>query len=376
MRVLFWSELFWPYMGGAQFSALKLLSGLRECGHEFIVVTRQDDPDLPQEDCFKGFPIYRFPFYTALADSNVSQLIAVRQQVAQLKRRFAPDLVHVNCFGLSLLFHLDTTKAHPAPLLVTLRSEKYDPVVKHDTLLERTLRAADWVTGPSKRTVEYAQQLVPGFVFSASHIYNGLELPPVLPASLPFDPPRLLCLGRLVPNKGFDLALTAFAAIVERFPGISLIIAGDGPVRSELEQQTADLGLSDRVEFLGWVAPEHVPALINTATVVVVPSRGWEALPLVALEAAFMARPVVAARDAGLPEVVVHQKTGLLVEKEDSVGLAQALSFLLENPEKAVQMGKAAKQRGKEVFSIGRCIDAYDALYKKLGKKVASFGSA
>ena len=58
MRVLFWAELFWPYMGGAQFSALKLLRGLRGRGHKFIVVTRQDDPDLPQEDCFEGFPIY------------------------------------------------------------------------------------------------------------------------------------------------------------------------------------------------------------------------------------------------------------------------------------------------------------------------------
>ncbi len=336
MRVLFWSESFWPYMGGAQFFASKLLSGLRERGHEFIVVTRQDDPDLPKEACFKGFPIYRFPFYTALADGNVSQMIAIRQQVALLKRRFAPDLVHVNCFGLSILFHLDTTRAHPAPLLVTLQSEKYEPVVKHDTLLERTLRAADWVTGPSERTVEYARQLVPNFVPPISRIFYGMEMPPILPLPLPIDPPRLLCLGRLVPNKGFDLALTAFAGLAERFPGVKLIIAGDGPVRSELEHQTEDLGLRERVDFLGWIAPEQVPALINTATVVVVPSRAWEAMPLAALEAALMARPVVAARDAGLPEAVVHQKTGLLVEKEDSVGLAQALAFLLEHPQTAV----------------------------------------
>src|SRR5919106_1811355 len=105
MRVLFWSELFWPYMGGTQFSAIKLLLGLRDCGHEFIVVTRQDDLSLPKEARFKGFPIYRFPFYTGLTEGNVHQLLAIRQQIAQLKRRFAPDLVHVNCFGLSVLFH-------------------------------------------------------------------------------------------------------------------------------------------------------------------------------------------------------------------------------------------------------------------------------
>ena len=371
MRVLFWSEVFWPYMGGAQFSAIKLLLGLRGRGHEFIVVTRQDNP-LPPEARFKGFPIYRFPFYSALANSNLNQLITIRRQVAQLKRQFAPDLVHVNCFGLSILFHLDTTRQYPAPLLLTLRSEKYDPVADHDTLLERTLSAADWVTGPSARTVEYARQLVPNFVFPASHIYNGLEMPPVLPTPLPVHTPRLLCLGRLVSPKGFDLVLTAFASIIDQFPRARLVLAGDGPERSALEWQAAQLGLRHVVDFMGWVAPENVPALINTATVVVVPSRGWESLPLVALEAAFMARPVVAARDGGLPEVVVHQDTGLLVDKEDSVGLAHALSFLLECPEAAVQMGQAARQRALEVFSLERCINAYDALYRKLAKKVAS----
>ena len=103
---------------------------------------------------------------------------------------------------------------------------------------------------------------------------------------------------------------------------------------------------------------------------VVVPSRGWEAMPLVALETAFMARPVVASRDAGLPEVVVHDETGLLVDKDDSADLAQALVFLLENPKAAIQMGQAARQRALEVFDIQRCIDSYDSLYRNLQKQV------
>lgn len=371
MRVIFWSETFWPNMGGAELFAVSLLRGLRDRGYEFIVITRQDDPSLPTEAKFEGVPVYRIPFYQALAGSNVNQLIAIRQQVNQLKRCFTPDLVHINCFGPSILFHLDTTKTHPAPLLITLHGERYDPVMERDTLLERTLRAADWVTAPSARTMEYARQLVPNFVPRGEHIYNGLDLPPVLPSHLPFNPPRLLCLGRLVPEKGFNLALAALAVLIERFPQVRMVIAGDGPVRSELEQQAADLGLSEVVDFKGWIAPEHVPELINTATVVVMPSRVREALPFVSLEAAFMARPVVAVGDGGVPEVVLHQKTGLLVEREDSVGLVQALTFLLEHPEVARQMGQSARHRAQEVFSIGNCLDAYDDLYQNLGKKVA-----
>jgi glycosyltransferase involved in cell wall biosynthesis len=93
---------------------------------------------------------------------------------------------------------------------------------------------------------------------------------------------------------------------------------------------TSELDLDNAVDFVGWVGPDEVAGLINTATIVVVPSRGWEALPLVALEAAFMERPVVAAKDAGLPEVVVHRETGLLVDKEDSAGLAEAMAYLIE----------------------------------------------
>jgi len=67
-----------------------------------------------------------------------------------------------------------------------------------------------------------------------------------------------------------------------------------------------------------------------------------------------------------LPEVVVHRQTGLLVEKEDSKGLAEATIFLLEHPEVATQMGRAARQRVQEVFSREQCVNAYDLLYRKL----------
>jgi glycogen(starch) synthase len=183
-------------------------------------------------------------------------------------------------------------------------------------------------------------------------------------------------LGRLVPNKGFDLTLRALAAIIGRFPQVRLIIGGDGPERPALEQLTAELSLEHVVDFVGWVAPEQVPMLMNAATVIVVPSRGWEALPYVALEAAMMGRPVVATRDGGLPEAVVHNKTGLIVAKEDSRALAEAISFLLEYPAAAQAMGHAARRRAQEVFSLESCINGYEALYRKLTTKVAYGNSA
>jgi len=372
MRILFWSELFWPYIGGVEILGTQLVPVLRERGYEVIVVTSHLYLDLPDGERYKGIPVHRFPFRAALVTSNVDQLVEVRQRIVNLKRTFAADLVHINAVGPSVLFHLDTRKAHPAPSLVTMHQGELPAAaepVRRDTLLTQTLRSANWVTCVSSALLAYVRQVVVETVPRSSVIYNSLEASRLLPTPLPIEAPRLLCLGRLVPSKGFDLALTAFASIVDRFPRARLVIVGDGPARPELERQSAALGLADRVDFVGWVAPDKVPELMNTATMVIMPSR-YEAFGMVALEAAMMARPIIATRVGGLPEVVMHQQTGLLVEKEDSKALAEAISFLLTHLDTAAQLGAEARRRAQEIFSWKRHVDAYDALYKRLASEL------
>ncbi|HEY7221489.1 MAG TPA: glycosyltransferase family 4 protein, partial [Candidatus Binatia bacterium] len=325
MRVLVWQETFWPYVGGIEVLAPKLFSALKQRGYEIIVVTRQDSPDLAEQEDYQGIRIYRFPFWTVLNSANLGEVIELRSRVAELKRAFAPDLVHLNSFGPSVVLHHDTAIACGAPLLVTLHTTPQHMnagSLGRDGLFGKTLRKADWVTCVSKAVLTQVRQLVPEVATYSSVAYTGLVAPAFFPDPLPTNPPRLLCLGRLVPEKGFDLALKAFASIVDRFPSARLVIAGDGPARSFLENQATELGLQHCVEFVGWVTPERVPELINTATVVIMPSRN-EGLGSVALEAALMARPIVAARVGGLPEIVLHRKTGLLVDDGDQEALAE-----------------------------------------------------
>jgi glycosyltransferase involved in cell wall biosynthesis len=87
---------------------------------------------------------------------------------------------------------------------------------------------------------------------------------------------------------------------------------------------------------------------------------------MAALEAAFMGRPIVAARVGGLPEVVAHEQTGLLVESENSAALAEAVVKLLEEPQTASQFGVAARARVKDLFGWDHHVKAYDALYRTL----------
>ena len=353
-------------MGGIEVWATKLLRGLRERGHEFAAVASQESPALPDEGHYDGVAVYRFPFWPALTDRNVGQLLDIRRTVAKLKHSFAPDLVHLNLTGPSVYFHLQTADSHPAPLLVSLHQPLENQSGVNSSVVGRILRSADWVTGGSEMVLTTARQLAPEIIPCSSLIHFGFDAPDFSPKPLPFDEPRLLCLGRLVHEKGFDLALTAFAAIIERFPGARLIIASDGPARPALEQQTTELGLADVVDFIGWVESDKLPALLNSATMVVMPSRVIEGFGFVAMEAAMMGRPVVATRSGGLVEVVLDGETGLLVERGNSAALADAIAYLLNHPDVALKMGQAAQTRAQATFRWNQHVDAFDALYRRL----------
>lgn len=366
MRVIFWSELFFPYPGGIEILAAKFLPAMQQRGHEFVVITSHEDQALPDRDDYAGIPIYRFPFRSALRDQNLRQWLAARHDVTILKRTFAPDLIHLFALGPSALFLLQALETHSAPLLVTLHGEVLRGGADGgDTVLEKVLAAADWVSCVSNAVQERTYELVPEIAGRSSVIHNGIEPAPIPPAPLPFASPRLLCLGRLVPQKGFDVALSAFRELADQFPQASLVIGGDGPMRAELEELARKLDLTQRVEFTGWIDPEQVPAFINTATLVLLPSRR-EGLPIVSIQAAHMARPLVAARVGGLAEVVVDGETGLLTEPDDSAALARAVEFLLEHPDKATQMGQAAQQRAKLFFGWTEYLDSVEDLYHQL----------
>jgi glycogen(starch) synthase len=360
MRVLFWSDSFLPNIGGVEVLAAKFVTAMKERGYDYLVVTSQVDRNSPSEATYEGIPIHRFPFWHSLVD--LDKLADVKQRVSRLKRTFRPDVVHKNAVGRDDFFTLTTGNAYAAPSLVTLHGGW---VPEANALVQRVLVSADWVVGCSKAILDKGRELAPEIIPRSSVIYNAVNAPSIVPQQLPAGIQRILSVGRLSHEKGFDLALTAFASLSKRFPHARFILAGDGELRQELEQQAANLNLVDKVEFLGSVSPDKIPALINTATLVIVPSR-QEAFGLVALEAAMMARPVVATRLGGIPEVVVDGQTGLLYERENTEALANAVAFLLEHPQAATQMGEAARRRAQNIFSWEQHIGAYEVLYQRL----------
>lgn len=367
VRVLFWSELYWPHVGGAEVFARDVISALTARGHSFSVVTSMTSEAAAAEDVVDDVPVYRFPS-RSWQGGRLEAFRASLSGVAALKARLKPDLVHVNAVGPSAVFHLRTRTASASPTLLTLQQQVLDSQsAAGDTLLSELLRRAAWVVGCSSHALTQARHLVSDLDVRSSTILNGIPTPSLMPAPLPLDPARLLCLGRLVPAKGFDLAIAAFARVRDRFPGLTLDIAGDGPERERLVADASRLGVNDAVRFRGWVEPSEVCELINAVTLLLMPSRR-EGLPIVSLQAAHMGRPIVGTMAGGLSEVVEHGVTGWLCRVDDEAALTDALATALSRPGELLRMSDAATARARAAFDWRSTVDSYDELYRRLAE--------
>jgi len=365
VRVFYWTDWLLPSIGGVEVFSARLLPAMAARGHDIVVVTGQHDAGRPDAVDWPGVAVRRFPFHPALGETDMGRTFELMRQVAQLKRSFQPDLVHLNTLGPSVLFQLGTEKHHPAPVLLTMHSPVADDARRQDTLYGRALRSATRINCNSRAVHADLCAVLPEMAARSRVTYYGMDVPTIAPAPRPVDDPVILGFGRLVDDKGFDLLIRAFARVHPAFPRARLVIAGEGAERAALEALAGSLGLSAHVRFVGFVAPTQVPHLLNTVSLVVVPSRWNEPFGLVALEAALMRRPVVAARVGGLPEVVDDGRTGLLVPRDDVAGLVEAISRLLAEPGTADALGAAARERAILRFSWPRCVDEYETLYEE-----------
>ena len=172
--------------------------------------------------------------------------------------------------------------------------------------------------------------------------------------------PRLVCVGRLIPIKGHVVLMRALARARERRPGITLDVAGRGPLAPALKVYARELGLEDAIRFLGFVSP--VEEALEGGAIVVVPSLG-EGFGMVALEAMERARPVIASSVGGLPEIVADGETGLVVPPADVDALAAAIVALAADLPRAAQLGAAGRVRALEQFTPERCVERIEELY-------------
>jgi 1,4-alpha-glucan branching enzyme len=193
-------------------------------------------------------------------------------------------------------------------------------------------------------------------------IYNGVEMPDEPTDEerdrmekwrgelCPGGGPLLFFVGRLVREKGCHLLLEAIPRLVGEFPGVTLAVAGKGPMREELEQLALRLGIAHHVRFLGFVEDSLRNTLFRIADAAVFPSL-YEPFGIVALEAMSYGTPLVVADTGGLREIVRHQENGMTMYAGDVQSLVNQLRRLLNQPEWRRQMATVAQEDVRRMYN-------------------------
>lgn len=272
--------------------------------------------------------------------------------VSHIHVHFANRATHTALFIKKLGIPFSFT-AHAQDFMVDLGSSE---------LLAEMCREAAFVIAVSDHSKALLREMCPDSADKIHRIYNGIETAsfPTAPRPGQGEPLRILSIGRLIEFKGFHHLLAACAELRERDIPFQCTIAGDGPWADRLREMRAGLKLSDQQVILAGrrshgelkkeLAHSHVFALPS-----IVDAKGAsDILPTVIMEAMAAALPVVSTRLVGIPEMVDHEQTGLLVEPGDEKGLTDALAKLAADPELRASYGAAGKKVAEQRFELAQ----------------------
>lgn len=170
--------------------------------------------------------------------------------------------------------------------------------------------------------------------------------------------------ARLEPLKGHRYFIDAFAPVVKQFPQVQAIFVGDGSLRRELEQQAQLLGLGNHIKFLG--VRKDVSEILSAIDLLVLPALGGEGLPNVLLEGMACAKPVIATRVGGVPELVREGENGYLVPPEDVPALQKALIHALADRQRLRRMAEVARRIVEDEFSLRLQVSRFEEIFDRL----------
>lgn len=382
MRALFLTHSFPREPGDAAGSfVLKLAVALREYGVDVHVVAPSGD-HLPSTDRFDGIPVERFRYaprrYEKLAYAG-NMHVQVRHSwgaklallgflgsefgsAVRARRAFEPDVVHAHWWFPGGLVGTWVSGLSGVPLVTTLHGT--DVRLARGTAMARplfrhVLQQSQAVTTVSRWLARETETLVSGVRTSVAPMPVATEL---------FTPggvraaDRLLFVGRLTAQKGIVALIDALARMRH---GVTLDVVGDGPLREELANRVRQLGVGDRVHFLGSLPQPQLVELYRRSTALVVPSTD-EGLGLVAVEAQLCETPVVAYESGGLTDTVQHDRTGLLVPPGDAGALAAALDGLLDRPDRGADLGRAGRMVALAGFAPESAARRYAGIYRSV----------
>ena len=282
---------------------------------------------------------------------------------ADLFTRNGVDHFHVHFANRAAHTAMFLKEISGIPFSVTAHGQDFMKDLGNDDLLREICAAAAFVAAETDYSRELLCQRCPDSAAKIYRVYNGIDLEHfrLTPSATPNPVPVIISIGRLVAFKGFEQLIDACAELTRRGLDFSCEIIGDGPLRENLRAKIDKLDLSSRLTLLGSLSQAAVFEKLRTADIFALASvtdqqGASDVFPTVIIEAMSAARPVISTRLAGIPELVAHEETGLLVPPGDGIALAQALEQLIQNRELQARYGRAGRARVEQHFRIEHTI--------------------
>jgi len=382
LRLVLVTRRFWPLVGGAEKAMANLGAALAASGDAVTVLTAQWLPAWPVQITLRGAHVVRLPQSDRRFWGTLGYMRGLKHWLRRHRGQY--DLVYV-----SMLKH-DAFAAQGAVgnrVPVVLRAEGagatgdcvWQDEARFGRLIRRRCRRAAAVVAPSPGIRN--ELLSRGYAADrVMMLGNGVRIPPprdeaarlgarraLVEAQLGLDlspeTPVALFTGRLHEGKGLATLISAWQAVVARYPRAQLLLAGEGPHQPALARQIAALNLSGRVRMLGSFC--EVDELLAAADLFILPSYE-EGMSLALLEAMAAGLPIVASDIPGNRAVVRDGREGLLVPPGQASPLGAAIQLLLADVELGARLGQAARRRAEAEFSLAQSVRAHEELFRRL----------
>jgi glycosyltransferase involved in cell wall biosynthesis len=267
------------------------------------------------------------------------------------------DHVHAHFAGMAARTAFWVAKFFPITFSFTAHANDIFAPRNFEIGLEKLIQTARLIITETDYSEKFLRERFPERADRIHRIYNGLNLAEFGHANFSFDPPLIVAIGRLIPKKGFANLIRACGLLIEHRISFRCEICGEGPLENQLRAQIEELGLQERVQLLG-AKPQHdLREHLARANVFVMPSvaeaeGGMDNLPTVIMEAMAAGLPVVSTRIGGIPEMVVENETGFLVQPEDAMALVGAIEKVTNDRSLGQRLGQAGHERAQKLFSI------------------------
>lgn len=294
-------------------------------------------------------------------------------QLVRLLRVHDIRLVNIHYPGGSFVYFAFCRWLLPLKLVVSIHGMDIiqwdEPLTPPSRALGLVFRAADLIVAPSWRFLQRCSNVLASFPARRIAIHNGTDLPELeireAARAGEAQAPFILSVCSLDEWKGLDILIRAMTLLRDAGETTPLVVAGEGPLRRELERLIAELGLQQQVQLIGQQSRIAVARLLSECTLFVLASR-FEAFGIAVIEALACGKPVVGTAVDGILEIIEDGTNGILVEPEDARALAAAMSRLLADPSLRSRLGKAGRLQVKDRFVWQRTGENYAHAFEEV----------